>query len=195
MVTKVIMIVLKILAIGLAAVVAGGAAWWYLVDPMGGPPLTKVRSVDMSRFVGDWYVIANIPTYVEKGATNAIERYELHDDGSIKVTFTFDQDRPGGERKQYDATAWVVDTATNAEWRVQFFWPIKFPYSIIELADDYSYTVVGVPNRNYVWIMARTPSLPDSTFRSLLQRVDSHGFDTSKIETVPQVWPAGEGGR
>lgn len=182
------MMVFKIILLSILAITAVVTAWYLLTDPMGGPPLKSVDSVDLAQFMGDWYVIANIPTFVEKGATNAVENYSLNTDGSIAVTFSFDNTRPGGERKQYTASAWVVDETTNAEWRVQFFWPIKFPYHVIELADDYSYTVVGVPNRNYVWIMARTPSLPEDTYRRLLARIADLGFDTAKVQLVPQVW-------
>lgn len=182
------MIVFKIILLTILAIAAVLAVWYFVTDPMGGPPLKSVDSVDLSQFMGDWYVIANIPTFVEKGATNAVENYSLNSDGSIAVAFSFDDTRPGGDRKRYAASAWVANEVTNAEWRVQFFWPVKFPYYVIELADDYSYTVVGVPNRNYVWIMARTPSLPDDTYGRLLTRIADLGFDTAKVQLVPQVW-------
>ena len=53
------------------------------------PPIETVGKVDLPRFMGDWYVIANIPTFIEKGAHNAIESYKLAGDGSIETTFTF----------------------------------------------------------------------------------------------------------
>ena len=82
----------------------------------------------------------------------------------------------------------IYDTKSNAEWRVQPLWPLKLGYLIIDLAEDYSYTVIGVPNRNYLWIMARESSLSDSVYDAILERVADQGYDLNKILKVPQVW-------
>ena len=66
-----------------------------------GPEMKTVEYVDIERFMGSWYVIANIPTFLEKGAHNAVETYELDEDGSIKTTFTFRADGFDGEQKQF----------------------------------------------------------------------------------------------
>ena len=78
-----------LLVTGLAAVLSACAS--------RGPEMKTVEYVDLERFMGSWYVIANIPTFLEKGAHNAIEKYELDDDGSIKTTFTFRKDGFDGE--------------------------------------------------------------------------------------------------
>jgi apolipoprotein D and lipocalin family protein len=106
------------------------------------PPLKKVSEVDIPRFMGKWYVIANIPTFSEKDATHGIEEYTWNKkEKRIDVMYTQIKD---GEKKEYPQKAWVHDPSGN-EWRIQFFWPFKFDYLIIDLAKDYSYTVVGVP--------------------------------------------------
>ena len=88
--------------------------------------MKTVEFVDLERFMGDWYVIANIPTFIEKKATNAIESYELMDDGkTIKTTFSFFNETPEGKKKVYNPTGFVYNTKTNAEWRMQFIWPFK----------------------------------------------------------------------
>ena len=79
--------------------------------------------------------------FIEKNATNAIESYHLSDDGVIETTFSFFQGSPEGEKKTYHPKGFVHDTKTNAEWRMQFLWPFKLPFLIIELDKDYSYTV------------------------------------------------------
>lgn len=150
-------------------------------------PLKTVSYVDIPKFMGAWYVIANIPTFVEKGATNAIESYTWNEkEKRIDIDFHYNKDHPGGELKSYPQKGWIYDTQTNAEWRVQPWWPLKFAYLVIELAPDYSYTVIGVPSRNYVWIMARKKTLPQSTFDSLIKKLESMGYDASKIKKVPQ---------
>ena len=151
-------------------------------------PLKTVAKVDIERFMGDWYVIANIPTFLEKNATNAIESYRLNDKGDIDVTFTFYKDNPTGERKAYHPKGFIYNTTTNAEWRMQFLWPFKMPFLIIDIDDKYSYTVIGYPSRNYVWIMARKPEIPQKTYQSILKNLENVGYDISQINKVPQIW-------
>ncbi len=154
------------------------------------PPISTVANVSLERFMGDWYVIANIPTFIEKGAHNAVESYRLADDGTIETTFTFRQGGFDGELKRYTPTGYVLDTQSNAVWGMQFVWPIKADYRIVYLAPDYSQTVIGRQARDYVWIMARTPQIPDSDYRRILDLLAREGYDVSRIEKVPQRWPA-----
>jgi apolipoprotein D and lipocalin family protein len=125
------------------------------------PPLETVEYVDLPKFMGDWYVIANIPTFIEKGAHNAVESYRLADDGTIPTTFTFRKDGFDGPQKEYNPRGFVRNTETNAEWGMQFLWPIKADYRITYLSDDYRLTVIGHNARDYVWIMARTPQISE----------------------------------
>jgi apolipoprotein D and lipocalin family protein len=152
------------------------------------PPIETVRYVDLNRFMGAWYVVANIPTSVEKGAHNAVESYELAPDGRIKTTFTFRAGSFDGERKEYHPTGFVKDTQTNAVWGMQFIWPIKADYRVIYLTDDYSQTVIGRNKRDYVWVMARTPTIPDEDFNRIVALLDEQGYDTTKLQRVPQRW-------
>jgi len=150
--------------------------------------LETVDYVDIEKFMGDWYVIANIPTFIEKRATNAIESYQLNDKGEVETTFTFYQDSPQGKRKKYSPKGFIYNTETNAEWRMQFLWPIKMPFLIIDLDKDYSYTVIGVPNRKYVWIMSREPSINSDIFDNIINKLKKVGYDTSQIKTIKQEW-------
>lgn len=158
------------------------------------PPMPTVESVDLARFMGDWYVIANIPTFLERGAHNAVENYRLDADGSIHTTFTFRKDGFDGPLKTYNPRGFVMDRDSNALWGMRFVWPIKADYRIIHLAPDYSQTVIGRQKRDYVWIMARTPQIPEDDYQRLLQLVKANGYDTSKVQRVPQSWPAGMSG-
>ena len=150
--------------------------------------MKTVDYVDLERFMGDWYVIANIPTFLEKGAHNAIENYALNDDGTIATTFTFHADSFDGKLKTYTPKGFITDTQTNALWGMRFIWPIKADYRIIYLDDDYSMTIIGRQKRDFVWIMARQPEISDSDYDRLLGIVESFGYDLSKVERVPQRW-------
>ena len=149
-------------------------------------PLAAVPQVNLQRFMGDWYVIANIPTFIEKGAHNAIESYRLDADGTIAVTFTFRDGAFDGKPKKYTPRGFVRDRTSNAIWDMQFIWPIKADYRITYLADDYSQTIVSREQRDYVWIMARTPRIADADYQRLLNIVGAQGYDLAQVQKVPQ---------
>ena len=157
-------------------------------------PITTVDYVDIDKFMGDWYVIANIPTFIEKGAHNAIESYQLNKDGSIATTFSFNQDGFDGEKKIYEPVGYIRDKETNSVWGMQFIWPFKADYRIVYLNDEYSHTIIGREKRDYVWIMARTPEIPDDDYERLLVLLDKEGYDINKIQKVPQNWPGNKSG-
>ena len=126
------------------------------------PPIRTVPHVDLERFMGEWYVIANIPTFVETGAHNAIESYRLDRDGTVATTFTFREGSFDGELKRYRPRGFVLDKETNSVWGMQFVWPFQGDFRIVYLNDDYTQTVIGREKRDYVWIMARRPTIPDA---------------------------------
>ena len=173
--------VTRLLAFAAAALLIGGCA-------SKGPEMKTVSYVDLDRFMGDWYVIANIPTFLEKGAHNAVETYELNEDGTIATTFVFREDSFDGEEKRYHPRGFVQDTDTNARWGMRFIWPIKSDYRIVYLDDNYTQTVIARQKRDFVWIMARTPTISEEEYERLVEFVASIGYDTSKIERVPQRW-------
>jgi apolipoprotein D and lipocalin family protein len=115
------------------------------------PTIPPVASVDLPRFMGDWYVIAQIPTYIERKAFR------------------------------------VVPGTNNAVWEMQFVWPIQAEYVIVDLAPDYSRTIVGRSKRDYVWLMARTPSLPAPELAAAIEKIRVLGYDTAKLRMVPQA--------
>lgn len=153
-----------------------------------GPQMETVDYVDLERFMGDWYVIANIPTFLEKGAHNAVESYALNDDGTIQTTFTFRKGSFDGEKKEFNPKGFVTDKQSNAIWGMRFVWPIKADYRIIYLDDDYSMTIIARQKRDFIWIMARTPQIPEAEYQRLVELAASVGYDVSKIERVPQQW-------
>jgi len=149
--------------------------------------LDTVPHVDLERFMGDWYVIANIPTALERGAHNAVESYSMNADGTVATTFTFRDGSFDGKRKQYQPRGFVRDKS-NAIWGMQFVWPVKADYRIAYLDPDYSVTIIGRNKRDYVWIMARQPKISEEQFAYLVARVEAMGYEVSKLQKVPQRW-------
>ena len=150
-------------------------------------PVTLVAQVDLPRFMGDWYVIANIPTFLEKGAHNAKDSYRLDADGTIPTTFSFNADGFDGKPKSYTSRGFILDGGKNAVWGQQYLWPIKADYRISYLSNDYSQVVITREKRDYVWIMARTPTIPEADFARLKAFVGTQGYDLSKLQRVPQA--------
>ena len=144
-------------------------------------PMPAVEYVDLDRFMGDWYVIANIPTFLEKDAYNPVETYRLDDDGTIATTFTFNQGSLDGEKKSYHPTGFVQDSESNAIWGMQFIWPIKADYRIVYLDGDYQKTIIGRKSRDYVWIMARKSSISEKEYNSLVDQVGRLGYDIEQL--------------
>ena len=170
--------------IGLACI---GALAGCAADPgTAMKPVALVAKVDIPRFMGDWYVIANIPTFLEKGAHNAKDSYTLAPDGTIPTTFSFNADGFDGPRKSYGSKGFVLD-ASGAVWGQQYIWPIRADYRISYVADDYSTTIITREKRDYVWIMARTPTISNDVYRRLLGIVEREGYDPAKVQRVPQA--------
>jgi apolipoprotein D and lipocalin family protein len=152
------------------------------------PPMTMntVPHVDLPRFMGPWYVIASIPTFLEKDAYGAVESYALAPDGTIDTTFTFRKGGFDGEEKRMTPRGFVRDRNSNARWGMQFVWPIKADYRIVWLADDYSQTVIARQKRDYLWIMARTPQISAADLDKRIAYAILLGYDPALIRKVPQ---------
>ena len=146
-----------------------------------------VDKVDLQRFMGPWYVIGVIPTFIEKDIYNAIETYELAPDGTIKTTFTFNQGAFDGEAKVMNPKGFVIPGTHNAIWGMQFIWPIKAEYVISHVDAGYTETIIARSARDYVWIMARTPTIDDQRYAALVKKVADMGYDVSKLVKVPQT--------
>ena len=148
-------------------------------------PIQTVPRLELERFMGDWYVIANIPTFIERDAYNAIESYRLAGGNRVATTFRFNQGAFDGPLKTWQPTGFVTDDPSNAIWGMQFIWPIRADYRVIYINEDYTHTVIGRNKRDYVWIMARTPSIPDADYLAILDVISGQGYDSSKIRPVP----------
>ena len=154
--------------------------------PEKNEPLRTVDHVDLTRFMGEWYVIGTIPWIVERNNVGTMDIYKMRPDGRIDITYAFHKKDLSAKSQEMHAIGTVLNTKTNARWGVQFIWPFKAPYLIIDLAENYSTTTIGYPSRDLIWIMARTPTLPDMTYQALLQNAALQGYDTNRIVKVPQ---------
>ena len=152
------------------------------------PPIKTVEQVNLNKFMGDWYVIACIPTLIEKDVHNGIESYALDTDGSIKTTFTFRKGSANGELKSYHPRGFVVPNTGNAIWGMQFIWPIKAEYRIVYLDEAYQTTIIARNARDYVWLMSRNPSITNEQYSGFVAKIQDMGYDINKLVKIPQEW-------
>lgn len=150
------------------------------------PPVKTVAHVDLNRYMGDWYVFAHIPYSLEKGKVGTLDRYAMRPDGKMDNIFLFRRKTLDAPLEQWKGVAWVHDKETNAEWRVQFIWPLRAKYLITDLDPEYQWSVIGYPNRKLAWVLSRKPTLDEATYQGILKRLEAQGFDPGKLVKVPQ---------
>ena len=145
-------------------------------------PLQTVSFVDLNKYQGKWYEIASFPQSFQKGCHCTTAEYTVTSEGYVVVENRCNKGSIDGEESYIKGKAFVEENSGNAKLKVQFFWPFKGKYWIIDLASDYSYAVVGHPNRNYLWILSRQRQMNDSTYESILSRIAAQGFDIQKLK-------------
>lgn len=170
-----------LVTLGLAAGCAGPAA-------RSAPPPVVAR-VDLSRYVGTWYEIARFPFRLQEGCYGTVATYALRSDGGVSVVNQCRKGDFGGELAIARGTARVVDPETNAKLRVSFFWPFSGDYWIVDLGASYDYAVVSGPDREYLWVLSRTPTMPEERYDEIVRRITELGFDASRLVRTPQRTP------
>jgi apolipoprotein D and lipocalin family protein len=149
------------------------------------PELTTSAKIDLQRYMGAWYVIANIPYFAERGKVGSRDVYRLDADGNVDTTYVY--------RKSFDApekttrSLGIVQSGSdNARWIVRFLWFIHADYLVLDIAPDYSWVLVGQPDRKLGWILARDPAMNDALYSTLLEKFRGFGYETGKFMRVAQ---------
>lgn len=148
--------------------------------------LETVPKVDLNKYTGKWYEIASYPQSFQKGCNCTTAEYSLSDKGYVIVENRCNRDSINGTQTYIKGKAFVTKKSGNAKLKVQFFWPFKGKYWIIDLADDYNYAVVSHPNKKYLWVLSRTPKMSEVVYQQIIARLESKGFDLSKLQLTPQ---------
>jgi apolipoprotein D and lipocalin family protein len=152
-------------------------------------PVRTVSYVDLNRYMGNWYVIANIPYLLENGKVASYDTYSPRADGRMNNVFTFRKGIFAAPEKSWHGMAWVVNKVSNAEWKVRFIWPLSTTYLVLELDPEYRWAVVATPGHKLLWVLARGRSLDEATYAEILKRIQARGYDVNRLAKVPQ--PAG----
>lgn len=150
------------------------------------PELKVVPYVDIDRYLGKWYEIALYPNWFEEGCFRSTALYEKLENGQIKVTNQCRMHGANGDLNEAIGIADIADSKTNAKLKVQFFWPFKGDYWIIDLDKAYQYAIVSEPNRQYLWILSRSPKVDNQTLDTLKEKIRKKGFDLSYLIMTQQ---------
>jgi apolipoprotein D and lipocalin family protein len=155
----------------------------------GQDDMKVVSHVDLERYAGLWHEVARIPNRFQKQcARGTTAEYALRDDGRISVVNRCT--KSDGEPDRAEGVARIVDAATNARLQVSFVsflgWrPFWGDYWIIGLDEDYRWAVVAAPGRQYGWVLARTPELPDETMERVFSILERNGYDRAAFQLSP----------
>jgi len=150
--------------------------------------LQTVDHVDLEKYLGRWNEIASYPARFQKGCRCSTADYEMVPGKTyIRVTNRCIRFKNGKSKMiRVQGKAFAVPGSNNAKLKVQFFWPFRGDYYIIGLADDYSWAVVGHPERKYLWILSRESYMPTDTYYYILNLVRSKGYDPAILQKTRQ---------
>ena len=151
------------------------------------PPLETVAHVDLQRYTGTWYEIANFPQWFQRNCYATTATYTSRDDGEIDVTNRCRKGAVDGPEDVAHGRARVVDRATGAKLEVSFFRPFWGDYWVIELGEAYDYAVVGHPGRDYLWILSRTPTMAQAQYDAIVARLRAVGYETERLVRTVQA--------
>jgi apolipoprotein D and lipocalin family protein len=150
------------------------------------PDLRTVPYVDLSRYVGHWFVISEFPNMFEGRKIASSDTYEREPDGTLQVLFKFKSELDAPE-EQWSGQGWIVNSTTNADWKISFVWPFKSRYLVLELDPNYGWAVVSNGTGSLVWVLCRTPAIDEYTYKIVLDRLRGRNFDTSRLKLIPQA--------
>ena len=154
--------------------------------------LATISSLDVPRYMGTWYEIAKYPNRFQKQCVADVSaEYRLQTNGSVQVT-----NRCRTENSTMDdavGEAGQVGPATSPKLQVRFapVWLSWLPmvwgnYWVIDLDAEYQLVAVSEPNREYLWVLARTPTVTTEVYDALLGRLKAQGFDLGRLERTKQ---------
>lgn len=147
------------------------------------PPegLRPVTSFDINRYLGQWYEIARLDHSFERGMSDVNATYQLQGDGSVKVINRgYDTQRQAW--KEAIGRALFVGDSSTASLKVSFFGPFYGGYHVIALdQQNYRWSLVAGPDRDYLWILSRDKTLPAEVREQLLSQARALGFATDKL--------------
>lgn len=149
------------------------------------PPkgVKPVSDFNASRYLGKWYEIARLENRFEKGMEQVTATYGLQSDGGITV-LNRGYDPIKNRWKESEGKAYFTGAPTTAALKVSFFGPFYGGYNVIKLDKDYQHALVSGPNRDYLWILSRSTTLPETVKQDFLATARELGFPVEQLVWV-----------
>ena len=143
--------------------------------PQGVEPVT---GFELSRYLGTWYEIARLDHSFERGLDQVSAEYSMREDGGVRVL-----NRGFGKDgwKTAEGRAYFVGDSKTGYLKVSFFGPFFGSYVIFDLDADYQTAYVCGPNRDYLWLLSRTPKVPQATLDRFIKKSSELGFETDGL--------------
>ena len=153
---------------------------------VSGRPLQLAPSVDLSRIMGGWYIVAAIPNGFEKRLIGMFDYYSLLPDGSIREDFFTHRDSFAMKQEHFTVHDTITPGSHNALWHVHFFGPISAPFPLLYVSPDDNHLLFGEPNRELGWIYSHSPLIDEKSYRELLRHFEEQGYDSSRFLRIVQ---------
>ncbi len=150
------------------------------------PNLTTVPNVDLPRYMGRWYVISHVPTFLEKHKVGTSDNYSLLPDGTLRVDFAFHKKTLDAPEEYWKGSGKILNHTTNAAWKVRLIWPFTASYRILELDPNYQWAVATTDSGDMMWVLSRTETLPAPVYERIREKIADRGLDPTNLEMVPQ---------
>ena len=150
--------------------------------------METVQNLDLDKFMGKWYVIANIPNFIEKGHKNSYDIYSLNKNGEINISYYGEKN---GKTIYLKQKAKVIDKKNNSTWKIRLTKPFipffRAPYKVIILDKDYKYMVIGYKNTSLGWIMSRNKNLAENLYQNIMTELEQKfNYDRNSFSRIIQ---------
>lgn len=151
------------------------------------PGMQAAAHVDRAKFLGNWYIIANIPYFAERGKVATRVQYVKRDDGRVDDLYYF-RKRLDGPEQHWSGVAWPLDEHA-VRWKARFVWPFSTEFWVVDVDTDYQVALIATPDAKLAWIYARTPTLNAERMEQATRRLAEFGVDTNALVPIPQLAP------
>jgi len=146
----------------------------------------STKDINIEQFMGTWYEIARFPHRFERNLVGVTASYRLKKNGKVEVINKGFKNTLDGKQKKAKAFAKISNPEETGRLKVFFFWPFGADYLVLDIDEDYTWALIGSSSPDYLWILSRTPELPNDTYQKIVHKAKSIGYDVSKLETVKQ---------
>lgn len=150
-------------------------------------PLNSCSDVDMSKIMGTWYEIGRLDTFIQDELYNTSHTFTMSHDkpNCFKVVISGNVKSMDGDRKSFEGSG-CMKAGTSGRMDIEFLWPFKVEYVIMDMSSDNKCMLIGTDSRRYAWMLCREPMMSDDIRKDMMKKLDSMGFDISKMYMTKQ---------